>query len=349
MFLKNHWYIAALGRHVEHALISRRLFGEQVLMYRKLDGMAVAMEDRCIHRRVALSRGKLIGDHVRCGYHGLEYNGSGQCVHIPGQLTIPPQAMVKSYAVVERDGFIWIWAGNAQEAQTDQIPDFSLYASPKYAGYNDMLHVRGNLLFGLENALDLSHVAYVHDSTFSNDVVTEFKAQHSVNGDRVTVIRKMTNIAVPPLFSQVMGLDGNADRSQEVKFWPPNHILLHSTVAPAGSCNPEETKNVFIYANATPETERSYWIFVQTFRDFHVDNQQVSDYFSAQMIAALSEDNAIVEHQQTNWDEDGPDAPMINLAVDSAPLAARRILARLHREQNAGAELSMPWCAMHRT
>ena len=56
--------------------------------------------------------GKLVGDRLQCHYHGLQYDQTGRCVRIPGQDQIPPSAKVKTYPVVERYHWVWIWMGD---------------------------------------------------------------------------------------------------------------------------------------------------------------------------------------------------------------------------------------------
>ena len=66
------------------------------------------MKDRCCHRHLPLSLGKVIGDRLQCGYHGLEYDAGGACVRVPGQTAVPPGARIRAYPVVERWGWVWI-------------------------------------------------------------------------------------------------------------------------------------------------------------------------------------------------------------------------------------------------
>ena len=47
------------------------ILGEPVVLFRKEDGTPVALEDRCVHRHLPLSMGRLVGDHLQCHYHGL--------------------------------------------------------------------------------------------------------------------------------------------------------------------------------------------------------------------------------------------------------------------------------------
>src|SRR4051794_39826622 len=67
------WYVCASSEEVGRSLIARRILGEPVVIYRTEDGAPVMLEDRCAHRRLPLSKGRLIGDRVQCGYHGLEF------------------------------------------------------------------------------------------------------------------------------------------------------------------------------------------------------------------------------------------------------------------------------------
>ena len=70
----------------------RMILGEPIVFFRKEDSTPVALEDRCVHRHLPLSMGKLVGDHLQCHYHGLRYDCTGQCVKVPGQNTVPPSA-----------------------------------------------------------------------------------------------------------------------------------------------------------------------------------------------------------------------------------------------------------------
>src|SRR5262245_61896567 len=69
-FPMNAWYAAAWDAEIKHALWPRTICGKHVVMYRKADGSVAALEDACWHRLVPLSKGRLEGDTVVCGYHG---------------------------------------------------------------------------------------------------------------------------------------------------------------------------------------------------------------------------------------------------------------------------------------
>ena len=85
MFVREAWYVAAWSSEVGRDLLSRKICGAAVLLYRRPDGTPAAMADKCLHRMVPLSLGKLDGDTVVCGYHGFAYAADGRCVRIPSQ------------------------------------------------------------------------------------------------------------------------------------------------------------------------------------------------------------------------------------------------------------------------
>lgn len=85
VYLRNTWYVAGFSEELSAAqpLLSRRLLDEPVVFFRDTQGGVRALRDRCPHRFVPLSMGKVKGDSVECGYHGLRFDGSGQCTRNP--------------------------------------------------------------------------------------------------------------------------------------------------------------------------------------------------------------------------------------------------------------------------
>jgi vanillate O-demethylase monooxygenase subunit len=89
MFLRNYWYVAATDAEISHKPLGRMILGEPIVLFRAEDGTPVAFEDRCPHRHLPLSMGRLVGDTLQCLYHGLRFGRDGRCVYIPGQEHIP--------------------------------------------------------------------------------------------------------------------------------------------------------------------------------------------------------------------------------------------------------------------
>ena len=109
MFLRNFWYVAACGHEVTRNPLGRVILGEPIVFFRREDGTPVALEDRCAHRGYPLSKGRLDGDLLVCGYHGLRYDTAGACVGVPSQPNVPYGVCVRAYPVREASPFVWIW------------------------------------------------------------------------------------------------------------------------------------------------------------------------------------------------------------------------------------------------
>src|SRR5215471_7863914 len=159
MFLRNYWYVAAYDHEIGRRPLGRIILGEPIVFYRLEDGTPVALEDRCAHRHLPLSMGTLVGDVLQCHYHGLRYDKTGTCVRVPGQDTIPRSARVKSYPVVERYHWLWIWMGDPALADPDKITDFHWFDDPNWGAKGEYLHVKGNWQLIVDNLLDLTHLA----------------------------------------------------------------------------------------------------------------------------------------------------------------------------------------------
>jgi len=155
-FLQNAWYVAAWSSELGDDPIGRYFLDQPVVMYRDSARRPVALTDRCPHRFAPLHLGRVQGDRIACGYHGLVFSSDGRCVHTPhGDNTIPAKADLRSYPVVERDGVIWIWMGNPASADPSQIIDTHFMVDPGFAPVAGYLHVKANYQLIIDNLLDL--------------------------------------------------------------------------------------------------------------------------------------------------------------------------------------------------
>ena len=135
-----------------------------IVFYRKEDGSPVALIDRCSHRFAPLSTGRVIGDDLQCGYHGLVFDCAGKCVSNPHNDGKPLSAAnIESFVLHERFGFMWIWPGNPELADPALIPYFHfLDDPPNWRVLKGHLHVKGNYQLVSDNLLDLTHAPYLH-------------------------------------------------------------------------------------------------------------------------------------------------------------------------------------------
>jgi phenylpropionate dioxygenase-like ring-hydroxylating dioxygenase large terminal subunit len=59
MSLKDYWYIAAESHEIKNKPVAMTAMGEHMVLFRAEDGTIAALEDRCSHRNMALSTGKV--------------------------------------------------------------------------------------------------------------------------------------------------------------------------------------------------------------------------------------------------------------------------------------------------
>ncbi|MBT6532203.1 MAG: Rieske 2Fe-2S domain-containing protein, partial [Marinovum sp.] len=91
-FVRNAWYVAGWSSDFGNELKALTIVDQTLVMFRCADGALVALEDRCPHRQLPLSKGKRIGDTIQCGYHGMTFGRDGKCVRVPGQDNLPASA-----------------------------------------------------------------------------------------------------------------------------------------------------------------------------------------------------------------------------------------------------------------
>ena len=337
-FIRNNWYAAAWSEEVERSLFSRKLLNEQVLMYRKENGEAVAVADSCPHRLVPLSLGKLIGDDVECHYHGLRFNCSGACVDNPnGEGKIPKAAKIRSYPLEERYGLLWIWMGDPDKADPSQIPDYHwLTDSENYTQVHGTLHLNANYLLVMDNLTDLSHAAFIHEKTLEPRELAKATFEVIEKDGQVWTKQWCSEMTVPPLFAAVKGFTGKMDHWLEMRCNPPGCMITFYGVTDVGQSR-EKGWGTYNPNIITPETESTTHYFWATARDFDLESEEMTEQFRAGASYAFEhEDLPIIEAQQRALGErDLMEAKPVLLVNDGGSMRARRLIDQQIAEENS--------------
>lgn len=342
MFLRNEWYMAGWAAEIGDKPLARRIANEPVVLFRQTDGRAAALRDRCSHRGVPLSLGRVVEDGIECGYHGMVFDGAGTCVSIPGQETIPPAACISHYAVVERDGVIWLWLGDPAEADSSKIIDLPWHRDgtnwPHAQGY---VRVEASYELLLDNLMDLTHLGYVHRDTIgsgnrADHSNAETEVHPTENGVRYT--RWLLNTDPPATYLKVIPFKGKIDRWQQMELVLPAAVLLSNGGADVerkvrDGGDPTGGFQVKMLNFVTPETERSTHYFYSAANGFSQDDPQATQTLFDQVTRAFMEDKQICEAQQANLDE-MPDPPLVAIKTDHARTLYSRKLAKRLEEQD---------------
>ena len=106
-----HPVLAAQDLRAGHGVVAARLLGQELALWRSEDGRAQAWDNRCPHRGVRLSLGRVVGNRLACAYHGWEYAASsGRCVAIPAMphVPVPGKVRAKTFPVRESQSMLWV-------------------------------------------------------------------------------------------------------------------------------------------------------------------------------------------------------------------------------------------------
>ena len=331
MFLRNAWYPAIWSNELKDRPIGRTFLDDKVVLFRNASGQAAALVDCCCHRAAPLSKGEVAGEYLACGYHGLKFDVTGQCVEVPGQQHVPRGAKVRSYPVQEKWNVAWIWMGDPAKADVSNIPDLHWLADPKWTATPGYIHLKSSYLFVIDNLLDLTHVAYVHKNTLAGDpreATTPTKTERLPDGVRVG--RWMLDFLPPPLFAKAGNFNGNVDRWQFATWKPPSIVYLDVGCAKAGTGAPEgdRSQGISIWSShlITPETEHSSHYMFCYARDFSLGDPDMSKLLYEGSRATFLEDVDMLEGVQANR-TGGSLEGLIDVGADAAQLQARRMLS----------------------
>ncbi len=143
-----------------------RVMSEDFTLYRGEAGTPHVLAFRCAHRGTQLSVGWIEGDCIRCFYHGWKYDHTGQCVEMPAEdPSFPPKVRIASYPCEEYLGLIFAYFGEGDPPPLPRYPEL------EEEGVHEVTArvVPYNYFNGVENSVDIVHVAFVHrDSGFSD-------------------------------------------------------------------------------------------------------------------------------------------------------------------------------------
>jgi vanillate O-demethylase monooxygenase subunit len=340
MFIRDCWYVIAWDHEIpEDGLFTRTVLGEPILVYRAHDRL-VALADRCCHRQAPLSKGRKEGDCVRCGYHGLRFDADGRCVEVPGSDRIPEAARVRSYPLIVKNRWVFVWMGDPARADTALLPDNFSCDSPDWKHRPGYLHYDTNYLLICDNLLDFSHLSYVHERSLGGSTaIAQARADIEAVPRGIRVSRRVRDVPAPPFYTRFRRFDTNIDRWFVYDFLLPGTLLMHSGGRPTDAADGDDSDAVRLHScqTLTPESATTtHYFFQQSHRTGEGDDAIVQSIFDS-LLGAFEEDRAMITAQARTIATD-PSVPMLPLPMDAALLRYRRLVeAELAAERERGA------------
>ncbi|WP_207951684.1 aromatic ring-hydroxylating dioxygenase subunit alpha [Pseudomaricurvus alcaniphilus] len=311
----------------EEGFLSRKFLDKPWLLWRELDGSWVMVSDRCPHRFVPLSRGKFNDGKISCGYHGLTFNGKGECVFNPFSQQIPNNARLSTLPVVERYGALWFWLGDASLADQDSIPDFNFIETGQpISCAHYLMGVNYELI--ADNLLDLTHAEFLHVENFGmkGSLFSHGKQKVEVDDSGAIWNKWDTKDAPPPDWPEHLKREGiTIDEALHIRWHAPASLALFIEI------NRHDTGEPVIPPMAnphilTPETQKSTHYFFTHGRSKEAEEHARKVF--------LTEDEPMLQAQSDAMDgEDFWDLNPVVMPSDVAAIRARRQLLKLRSEE----------------
>src|SRR6185295_10467373 len=156
-----------------------RILGETLVLFRDKSGNVGLLEDRCPHRGVSLSYGRVEARGIACAYHGWLYDIKGNCLDTPAE---PPESKFcltvkqKAYPVQKLAGLYWAYFG-PQPAPV--MPKYDVWArTDGWHWLRALPQLDCNWLQAMENSVDTAHLHILHQ-----ELVTDgFKVESTSRG-----------------------------------------------------------------------------------------------------------------------------------------------------------------------
>ncbi len=195
--LKENWYIAALSKELgSKSPLRRRIYEKNYALYRDSEGVAHALEDRCLHRGTQLSQGKCGPKGLSCPYHGWTYDKNGQVMDIPSEGPSTPELeknirsrgwRISAPKLVEQEGVLWLWTGEQVPCPATPTWKFPFAQDSNWTHYWMLTDFENEVDHLVQNFMDVPHTVFVHSKWFRDQAQMKVPYQLQVKNGRVKV------------------------------------------------------------------------------------------------------------------------------------------------------------------
>jgi phenylpropionate dioxygenase-like ring-hydroxylating dioxygenase large terminal subunit len=198
MSVLDHWHPVLASPHLKTQPVGVRLAGENLVLFRTAGGNVGALVDQCPHRRMRLSLGKVVGDKLRCMYHGWTYDCAGQG-ESPG--TPKLHACAEHFDVQERLGAIWVKAAGSGA----EFPQFDVEG---YYNVCNLSHrVNAPLELAVDNFCEIEHTATTHEFFgYPLERMQEVEVEFHPTDTRVRVVNRGPRKPISRIIRLLVGI-----------------------------------------------------------------------------------------------------------------------------------------------
>jgi nitrite reductase/ring-hydroxylating ferredoxin subunit len=219
MAMIDHWHPVLKSNELRNKPVGIQLGEHAIVLYRTRPGALAALADQCPHRRLKLSLGDVVGEKLRCRYHGWTFDGTGQG-ESPG--TPKLQACVTAYDTVEEFGAIWVKSRHSN-------PEFPRIGVAGYLPICTLRHrARAPLELVLDNFSEIEHTPTTH-AVFGYDLnrMSEVRVVCESTETTVRVMNTGPCKPVGPLLHFLIGIrKGYAFHSSWTTYFSPVYMAI---------------------------------------------------------------------------------------------------------------------------
>jgi vanillate O-demethylase monooxygenase subunit len=336
-YLLNCWYLAAWEEELPaggHLL--RTIAEKPLIVSRATNGEVDVLLDRCPHRLVPLSRGRIAEDGIVCAYHGIAFDRKGLCIHNPHG-PILSALRVPSYPAAVRHRGVWVWLGDRDCADPAAIPDLSVMGEfPSVAQNFGYEFIAANYLLCTDNILDLSHADFLHPDSLGGGATTRAKQAVRETETEIRVDWLAVDDVAPPALEALMEERGQRiDLKLWVRWNAPGVMLLNFGAVPTGrpDLGGPDTWGVHVMV---PQDSGSTHYFYWNGRNRGWTPEFNAIVREAMRNAFAGEDKPMLEAQQRSLG--GADFEALSpvlLRTDEGPVRMRRRMSKLIAAERA--------------
>jgi phenylpropionate dioxygenase-like ring-hydroxylating dioxygenase large terminal subunit len=257
MGMLDHWQPVLLGRTLRRKPVGVTVAGARIALFRTADGSAAAVSDVCPHRRLKLSAGEVVGDRLRCRYHGWMFDACGY-----GESPAAPKltTCTTSYDVREEHGLVWL-------KSRDSAPVFPAIDADGYLPICTLEHaVPAPLELTVDNFNEIEHSGTVHD-TFGYDLdrLNEVQVRFETTDDSVRVVNAGPTKRLNRLIALLLGVRRGDTFHDDwtTRFSPVYSVFDHWWTSPDGSRESRVRWRLYIFF--VPQDDRTTRVFSVTF------------------------------------------------------------------------------------
>lgn len=329
-FVHDAWYAAGWTAELDERAHAITVLDQPIVLFRTAaDGRLNALSDACPHRFAPLSLGTLLPDRIVCPYHGLQFGGSGACLHNPhGKGAVPQSLAVRSWPVAERYGMAWVWMGDAAAADHALLPPLAALEDPALSWIYGELMVDANYQLVLDNLLDLTHVEFLHPMLASPGNAARTRYRCEQEGDRVSMYYDVADEPITGLFQILWDNPATTAGLHAYMHWhAPSNLYLDTGMISDEPDGGPKIPTVHLLVPEGEDRTRYYWA---AGRNRQHGNDQVSNMLRfATQNAFENEDEPMIRAVRSRMSSNDllAHSPAL-LPMDEAAVRARRIIAR---------------------